>query len=243
MNGFWETTRTLSTEDVDMNGLWRASGIFRAMQEAASAQCEPQGLGLAAMRAQGLAWVLTRARLSISRLPEIGQTVTVRTWPKPPQHLFFPRFFRFSVDGAEAGTASALYVQLDTRTRRMARPWINGHTELTCDAEPALPPPGGIPALDAPVRTLAREAVYSDLDINGHVNNARYLDWLCDCFDSAHHAAWSLQDALIHFSHEVRPQEQVQLALRHTDGQSVLQGAVAGTACFAIGAEWARRQA
>ncbi len=242
MNAFWETTRTLTAEDVDMHGRWRASGIFMAMQEAAGAQCEPYGLGLAAMRAQGLAWVLARARLTMERLPAIGEAVTVRTWPKPAQHLFFPRNYRFSVDGAEVGTASTLYVQLDTATRRMAKPWLADNTELTCDSEPALPMPGGIAVLDAPTEALTRAARYSDLDINGHVNNTRYLDWFCDCFDSSHHARWSLREVLIHYSREIRAEETATLVLQHRDGQSVLRGAVDGAACFAVGAQWAVRQ-
>lgn len=242
MNAFWETTRVLTAEDVDVNSRWRASSIFLAMQEAASAQCEPYGLGLADMRAQGLAWVLARARLSMACLPQLGQAVTLRTWPKPAQHLFFPRYYRFSVDGREVGTASFLYVQLDIATRRMAKPWLGGNEQLTCDSEPALPTPGNIPVLAAPAQTLTRAARYSDLDVNGHVNNTRYLDWFCDCFGSAHHAAWRLSEVLIHYNREIRAEETATLALQQQEGQSVLRGTVEGAPCFAVGATWARVQ-
>jgi acyl-ACP thioesterase len=30
-----------------------------------------------------------------------------------------------------------------------------------------------------------RSVLLSDLDVNNHVNNARYLDWIFDCYDDA----------------------------------------------------------
>lgn len=224
-----------------MSGAWRPSRVLLAMQEAASAQCEPCGLGVAALAERHLAWVLTRVQLRIKRLPAIGEAVTVRTWPKPAQHLFFPRYFRFSAGGEAVGEASALYLQLDTVTRRMASPWLGGNEELTCDAEPALAAPGGIPTLDEPVETALRQARYSDLDLNGHVNNARYLDWFCDGFGAEHHTAWALTEATIHYSREVRAGETVALALQTQGQRSVLRGSCDGAACFAVYGVWAAR--
>ncbi len=242
MNGFWEQTRPLTAEDVDMSGCWKPSRVLLAMQEAASAQCEPCGLGVAALAERRLAWVLARVQLRLGRLPAIGEAVTLRTWPKPAQHLFFPRYFRFGAGGETVGEASALYVQLDTATRRMAKPWLGGNDELTCDAEPALAAPGGIPALDVPEEGALRQARYSDLDMNGHVNNARYLDWFCDCFDASHHAAWALREATLHYSREIRAGETVSLALQTQGQRSVLRGSCDGVGCFAVYGLWAERR-
>lgn len=241
LNGFWEQTQLLTAEDVDMGGCWRPSRVLLMMQEAASAQCEPCGLGVNALAERHLAWVLARVQLRMARLPAIGEAVTVRTWPKPAQHLFFPRFFRFSAGGETVGEAAALYLQLDTLTRRMASPWLGGQQQLTCDAEPALAAPGGIPTLSAPAETTVRNALYSDLDLNGHMNNTRYLDWFCDCFGGAHHAQWALREATIHYSREIRAGETATLALQTQGRQSVLRGGCEGVPCFAVYGVWGAR--
>ena len=241
MNGFWEQTRVIGAGDVDVNGEWRLSGMIGAMQEAGEAHCEENGLGVRAMRGQNLAWVVTRAHLRVEYAPRMAETVTVRTWPKPPKHAFFPRYYQLLVDGRPAVSASMLYAQLDLSSRRMAGPWLGGNGELTCELPPPLPLPGTLPVVDAPAETVTRVARYSDLDINGHVNNARYVDWFCDCFPMEHHRAWRLCDALIHYDREILPDEPVALALRRGDAVSVLKGSYGGQSCFAMSGAWEKR--
>ena len=145
------------------------------------------------------------------------------------------------MEGQPVGSAATLYVQLDLTTRRMVKPWLGGNDQLDCELEPPLPLPGAIPTLEAPTTTLERVARYSDLDVNGHVNNTRYLDWFCDCFDTEYHRAWALKDVLIHYNREIRPEEQAELNLQTTNAESVLKGACDGALCFAIHAAWEKR--
>ena len=241
MKGYLEQTYFLRAADTDVNGEWRASSILMVMQEAGGAQSEGYGLGMAALREQNLAWVVSRTRMHMGGLPTIGQTVTVRTWPKPPHHAFFPRYFQFFVDGEAVGSAVSLYVQLDLTTRRMVKPWLGNNVELECALESPMPMPGNIPTSEVAEQASQRVVCYSDLDVNEHVNNTRYLDWFCDCFTMEHHHAWALQDVLIHYNREIRAQEQVELSLRHVDGQSILRGSCDGVQCFAISGVWQKR--
>jgi len=42
---------------------------------------------------------------------------------------------------------------------------------------------GRMPLKVVPQSVSIRRPVYSDLDYNGHVNNARYIEWVSDLFD------------------------------------------------------------
>lgn len=242
MNGFWEEEHLLRTENVDFSEEWRFSDIFLTMQEAGAAHCEHNGLGVYAMRAQNLAWVVARAHVRMQTLPKIGQTVRVVTWPKPPKHSFFPRYYQFEADGQVLGVASTLYVQLDLTERKMAKPWLGGNDTLDCDLKPALPLPGNLPFLQTPAQTVARAVRYSDIDLNRHVNNARYADWFCDCFPMEHHRVWHLKEVLIHYDRELVPGETAELSLQQEGPLSLLRGSYAGEPCFAMSGTWEARQ-
>ena len=213
MNGFWEEEHLLRTENVDFSEEWRFSDIFLTMQEAGAAHCERNGLGVYAMRAQNLAWVVARAHVRMQTLPKIGQTVRVVTWPKPPKHSFFPRFYQFEADGQVLGSASTLYVQLDLTERKMVKPWLGNNDTLDCDSKPSLPLPGNLPVLQSPVQTLSRAVCYSDIDLNRHVNNARYVYWLCDRFPFEWLERYRLERLLVHFASETRPDETLDTVL------------------------------
>ena len=241
MNGFWEDEHLLRTENVDFSEAWRFSDIFLTMQEAGAAHCERNGLGVYAMRAQNLAWVVARAHVRMQTLPKIGQTVRVVTWPKPPKHSFFPRFYQFEADGQVLGSASTLYVQLDLTERKMVKPWLGNNDTLDCDSKPSLSLPGNLPVLQSPVQTLSRAVCYSDIDLNRHVNNARYADWFCDCLPMEHHRDWQLKEVLIHYDRELVPGETASLALQQEGTLSLLRGRCNGEPCFAMSAVWEPR--
>ena len=51
------------------------------MQEAAGISAARLGWGIQDLQAEGLTWMLSRLRVSVTRYVPWGETVTVRTWP------------------------------------------------------------------------------------------------------------------------------------------------------------------
>ena len=241
LQGWYERKHRLCTADVDRNGEWRASAIFIDMQEAGGEHSERNGLGMRALRERDLAWVLSRVWLKLERVPVLGDEVTVRTWPGAPRHFFCPRYYAFFVEGEQVGAASTLYVQLNLTTRAMAKPWLSDGDWLNCDVPPSLALPGNLPRFDEPADASERTARYADLDVNGHVNNARYLDWYCDCFGDAFHRQNRLREALVHYNREVLPDERVTLALQKHGDACLLQGTAEGASCFGVYGVWEAR--
>ena len=167
--------------DCDMGGLWRPSAVMEAMQETAATHSDRLGVGRDALMALGVVWVLSRSRVTFSRTPRLGETVTVQTWPLLPKHMFYARNNAFlDSEGRRIGEASSLWVLMDVQTRRI----------VNRDEVPArLPDDADLPAGPAmsAIRPLAGEAEaralvppYADFDVNGHVNNTKYLDWACN---------------------------------------------------------------
>ena len=163
----------------DMRGAWKPSAILSTMQETAGVHSAMLGLDRATMDSMDLAWVLTRVKVEFSRLPMLGEKLTIETYPTPNRHLFFPRSHIFrGADGEQIGCANSLWVTMNLTDRRIEKSeFVLAHMPDNRDFSPA----AGMPST---VRPLSDEAQVgrilpqlSELDMNMHVNNTKYMDW------------------------------------------------------------------
>lgn len=211
MSGVYEKQFCVLSSDCDMWRRMRLSALFRYLQDAAGAHAEELGGGHARTLDRGFLWVLARIRLEAARLPAYDETVTLRTWPGPMAHAVYPR--HYVIEDAGGGVllrAASMWLLMDAESRRMAFPKQTGVTVegRVCGGELALPAPLRLPELEN--RTV-RTARYSDVDVNGHVNNTRYLDWMDDLYSPEFHRDHELRVFQINFSSEIRPGETVTL--------------------------------
>ena len=219
---------------MDFTGHWQPGSVFRAMQEVAGAQCAGYGLSYSDMSQNGLAWVLTRACVRMDRYPVYGEPVEILTWPTASRHTFFPRHFAFMAGGEQVGLATALYVVFDLNERKIAPSSRLPHEVPVCERPAPLPMPGAVRRLDAPSENAVYTPAYHDADMNGHVNNTRYVDWFCDRFACAKHRKQELCELLVNYNLETRPDEPLTLALQSEGNISVMHGLRDGASCFAI---------
>ncbi len=132
-------------------------------------------------------WVLSRMYSEIHDWPSWGDTITVRTWPKGTESVFALRDFEaFFADGRPVASATSSWLIIDSTTKRIQRP---DATLSQYNTE--------IPHRDALQRNAARlEPVHadgsispefsvriSDLDVNYHTNNVKYIKWVTDSCD------------------------------------------------------------
>jgi medium-chain acyl-[acyl-carrier-protein] hydrolase len=205
---------TVQSSETDFQQRLKLSNLFLWLQDAAANHAASLGFGYDDLLKQDLAWVLSRIRVQFFDFPKMGEPVTVKTWPKGVQQkLFFMRDYQLSgADGQPFVSATSAYVLINTRTRRIAMPGV---------LDVPVPDNGGLSAIDEPLDKIALvenlsdcytlTVGYSMVDIMGHVNNARYIDWISDCFSIAEHQAHCPAWLQINFLNEVKPGEAVRL--------------------------------
>lgn len=205
----------------DMQGRWKPSDILVAMQEVAGLHSEELGVGTLETHERGVFWIVSRIALEMDRYPMLGETVHIRSWPGTANRLICPRYFAFEDEaGQPLGRASSLWMLLDIESHgiaqvsRLERPFPD-----TAALGEALPQPGRIRAPGTTPETLLRRAVFSDCDINRHVNNTRYADWVCDRLPLDKFEHQCLRTLHINYQTEVLPGTQVALDL-YEDGEA-----------------------
>lgn len=228
MESVYTTAFFVSTLHSDCFGRCKPSALLRFAQDAAGEHCVRLGTDWDSMAKRRYFWAVIRQRMEVSRLPREGETVTVKTWPMPTTRVAYPRATEgFDEAGNSLFKIISLWVIMDMDTRAMVLPGKSGvEVAGTCFGS-ELKAPGGLPALDGGNAHL-RTVTYSDLDVNGHMNNTRYLDWVCDLLPAQFHKEHPMKAVSICYMSEAREGQTLHL---HFDGDTVFQvdGAVPET--------------
>jgi len=218
----WFEDTTVRSAETDFQSRWKLSSFFAAMVEAAAHHAEALGYGFEDMMARDLTWILSRLKIRFYEFPRMNDKVTIQTWPKSlQQKIFFMRDYHvLDGNGRKYASATSAYILVNPRARRMVPP----HT-----FHGSLPNNDGLNALDEildkipEAETLEEQFVtragYSTVDLMGHVNNTRYIDWISDCFSFAEHQSRRLNQLQINYVNEVKPGEQVALLRGAYPGQ------------------------
>lgn len=74
---------------------------------------------------------------------------------------------------------------------------------------------------------------YSDLDINGHTNNSRYVVWAMDCLPNEVTDS-PVKDLYINFVKETLPGDKVQLCAQNDGSAWFIEGKVSDRTCFLV---------
>lgn len=168
------------------DGRLHIDGLAALMGEAAWHHARSFGVAFTEEGVQQF-WILHRLGFRILRTPSWGEKITLETWPSRMQRLFAMREFVISDDaGRTMVEASSAWLILDAGTRRPVRPENLLSPEWRVDEVPLEMPTGKLPGIDpGTVATMLEGARWhavrpADIDLNNHVNNARYVQWIED---------------------------------------------------------------
>ncbi|WP_215194443.1 acyl-ACP thioesterase domain-containing protein [Streptococcus parasanguinis] len=125
-----------------------------------------------------LVWIITDYNMKIERLPVFDEKITIETYAKSHNRLFCYR--AFNIKDEEGNTIIemvATFVLMDRDTRKV-HPVMSEITDAF-DSEFSKTMLRGprFKELEGGVEQEYRVRFY-DLDMNGHVNNSKYLDWV-----------------------------------------------------------------
>ena len=242
----YEEILTVPTYECDANLRWKPSAFLQHMTAAANKHIDLLGEGYQALLDQGLVWVLSRMKFQFLRFPRVEEQITIRTWPKTiQQKLFFIRDYEIrSTEDELLTAATSAWLMMNMQTRRLVAPSalqlnLPQNPDRQAIAEPLekLTPPA-----DGEERLRLR-AGYSAIDVVGHVNNARYIEWICDAFPTFWYQGHSLETLQINYDREIHPEDEVVVRVASLDGQPgafALSGKnlTQGTEAFTAAVRW-----
>lgn len=168
----------------DPFGRMPPQAVAQVMEAAVKQQMEGCGWGRETVEQKNLVWVVGWTSIQIKRLPHLGETLLVRIWPGRKKHSMHVRKFAFFTDAGEPlVSAAVLFLMMDRKTRKLAlsaaEPVL---MEVVIPGEADIPKLHEVFPSELPHKRT-RIVASHEIDENGHMNNACYLEWagaLCE---------------------------------------------------------------
>lgn len=231
---------TIPCYDTDASWRLKPAAFMNLAQEAAGNHAVYLGFGYDDLIKTNTAWILSRVHVEFIDTPIWREDVTLTTWHKGLNRLFFIRdFLMTDSHGRERVKATTSWLVLDLENRIMVR-------------NPQLEQDGVCPehVLETPAdkvrmpRNVEAELVaehlvgYSDVDMLGHANNAMYMQWAMDAVGYETAAQKPVKEFTINFNHEIKAGGKVGLyrvIMEKEDGLHVfVEGKVGEVSSFCV---------
>lgn len=206
----YEQTYQLRTGDFDRYAHLLPSSILDVFQDVAGVNAEQvPGMTWKELSDAGLFWVVTRIKYEVVETPALHEQVIARTWPLAPTRLGFQRDYTMrKLDGSLLVKCSSDWILMDYKTRSFAsaRDFYNGPDDFSEEK-----------VFDKKLRKIKTfepedegtqfDVSFVDIDINGHVNNSKYPNFVLNALNLAE--GETIKTFQIDYRHELRPGDKV----------------------------------
>ncbi len=191
--------------DGDKNGYLRPENLLAYLGETSSLHSDSIGAGIDALRKYNYCWMLNRWRARFFKHPRVMDEIIVETWSSGIDKFFATReFVVYDNQGEIIFNGSTQWVFLDLNKGKPVRvPEEVGKIYGECkdkllvdfyDFRKGFDTEDG---LEFNVRR-------SDIDVNNHVNNVKYLNWIIEAVPDSVAENYKLYDLDIMYKKEVK---------------------------------------
>lgn len=228
MSHVFEYTYRVDSRDMDPFGQCRPSAVLGFLQEAATEAAAELGVSREELVEQHHAfWMLARIWYRLERPIYWDDLLTVQTWHRGGRGAAMYRDFDLYRNGIWMGEAVSMWVMADLDTHKLVRlskiPQFEGSTGGALCKNVTLQK---LVAPEGMALAEERKLHYSEADINGHVNNARYADFACDALHLEQAGRGKFVSSLqVGYLAECRPGETILLYTGEREGSYYVHGA------------------
>ncbi len=224
MQGIYEKSFTLRTSDFNCYRKISPASVLDLFQVVAGEHANILGCGFDSLYAKQLLWVLIRIKYEVIAQPEMYQTVKVKTWPLPPSRVGFQREYLMEDEqGNPLIKASSDWVVIHSEERKIVcatdiYPDMEFVTEKNFDGRLKK-----VPDFEQTGDGLIVCPRFSQLDMNGHVNNTKYANYAMDALEPSEGDC--IKAFQVDYRHEVKKGDKVTVYVSRADNTALIKGA------------------
>ncbi len=211
---------TIRASEVNKTAVATLPAIGSLFQEVAGNHALTLNFDITQLHQQNLTWVLHRMNIKLKRYPNWREQITIETWPAAGDALRAYRDYDIlDKNGESIGCCLSYWMMINLKTRRptrMPKEVLDlrlGDTEHVMEVKSNRLSP--ISRVDSEKQFQVRS---SDLDMNHHVNNTKYLEWMIETIPE--NANDKIAEVDIIFLHESLYKDQIRSIAEFNEEQT-----------------------
>ena len=227
-------------DEVDSFNEIKISKLMWHMQNVAGEHAKKLKIDRDVLMKDNNIWVVVRYDMVINRLPKLKEKYIISTHPGETKGFMFPRFFQvYDKHGNLLVNISSTWVVVNFNTRRII---------LHPFKDASFPTKSESFDLDMPLK-VNEEANYlvekrstkeSELDMNIHINNTFYYDYILNTHDEAFYKDNKVKRILLNYEKEITHPSEIEI-YSNKNNPEVIIGKVDGNVSFLSKVEFTKR--
>lgn len=221
------------------SGYLKYTELLNMLQITAASHAEKGGISFTDMQAHDQAWVLSRMRVEISKMPRWRDEITIKTWIISLENSRSVRGLEVFFNDEKIIGCETFWAVFNTEKRRpetLGLPHSHfekfGSTLSTSDRVSKITLPNEMQNVQT------HQVVLSDLDIVNHVNNVKYLEWCLDCENPNDILESKVKSFDMNFMRELTYQDLVEILNQRSDNHSFYSLEKDEKSCFILKIEY-----
>ena len=205
----------------DMNGHIKLPDVILLSLQVSGMQSIELGVSdKAILEDYNLVWIITDYDIEVVRLPRFAEEITIETEALSYNRLFcYRRFTIYDEAGQELIHMMATFVLMDRDSRKVHAVEPEIVAPYQSDFNKKLIRGPKYESLEEPTSKDYHVRFY-DLDMNGHVNNSKYLDWIFEVMGADFLTQYIPKKINLKYVKEVRPGGVITSAVERTGLES-----------------------
>ena len=206
-NNIFEQEFHIQSYLIDNKSQLSAQDLLRLMQEVAWAHVDKHNIGWDYLYQFNQFWAIARMHVKIIRMPKWHEKVILRTWGKVSEHVTYYRDHEMIDENGNIIVATtSTWAILDYATGRPQKVenfpthlFVNDQRHAIVENAPK------VKAIPFPEEErMYQPVLFSNLDVNQHVNNSKYLQFAIDAFDIEYIQTHRLKEVFINFIRQAK---------------------------------------
>lgn len=213
----------LRATDFDCRRQLLPSAVLGLFQDAAGKHATELGVGYDAMLARKILWVLVRVRYQVEKMPPLYSRVRVTTWPLPSGKASCRRDYLIEDENGNLyirGTSDWAFIH--SEERRLLPVGDVYPLEVLCSDMAFGDKTRKLPDFEPQGEAYIVTPGFCDLDMNGHVNNTKYANFVLDAV--VPREGEEIDTFQIDFRKEVMAGSRLSVLSRRGDGEIAAKG-------------------